>query len=681
MDPLIIKVYRFKIYPDVLKKNENNEFKIDVILEEDNGTNHSYTIGFKDIDRDFYEYKLRMEGIDILPLELDEQFQIYLDILRNKYKKNQKTKENEDFIFSSLLLLRDEDNKYDLLFYLSIFLNCFATDFVQNNLLAFDPKKIKGIGEIPERRLKPIKNIINKFVKNPEQIHVKEKESIEETTKLFYSLALYFNLHFQKEKIEEMFENDKICDHLFIGLLSYCEFFKDLILPKKYVIKIIRKAKNYDQILTILFYLGTDFSTFLEVVKETKDIIYKFMNKDEDNKIEIEKYVEPKKEDDLENILSLLEGLKSFTIFVNEDMKLIKFSSLIIEKYVEFYDEINIDKLIILKYIVDSIKQLDQQFVCKCNIEEKLHRTGLKLAKIGKIKNMKILEFIKTDVYFLNKNYSNKLYRPLEILDGINISLIEDKKQFFRKWNDINFYSMFESQIDDFFKKISSLILEMKDFGYLFKFFIVKQENTFEKKVIKALQDRFKELLPTYNNKECPNFIDDVVELIYLSDKSKVDIKKFLNEFIEKKFCVEIVNDIYVNLTNNKKGLSKECNKIILKYFTECKENSDPKSLSDLIYKCNNLRDDMLSNLNKFILNENDILNFNETKNYIFFRELVNKKIINKIQDKKEKYIVETMSTIRSFQEKIKKYELNFNYLYPFFKEGGQMEEILKKKI
>ena len=126
------------------------------------------------------------------------------------------------------------------------------------------------------------------------------------------------------------------------------------------------------------------------------------------------------------------------------------------------------------------------------------------------------------------------------------------------------------------------------------------------------------------NNIEYPNFIEDVVELIYISDKRKVDIKKFLTEIIEKKFCVEIVNDIYVNLTNNKKRLSKECNKIIIKYFTECKENSDPKSLSDLIFKCTNLRDDMLSNINKFILKEDDILNFNETKNYLLFRELVN---------------------------------------------------------
>ena len=198
---------------------------------------------------------------------------------------------------------------YDnLLFYLSIFLNCFATDFVQNKLLAFDPKKIKGIGEIPERRLKPIKNIINQMVKNPEKIHVKVEESRGETTKLFYSLALYFNLNFHKEKIIEMFENEKICEHLYEKLLSYCEFFKDLILPKKYVSKLIQKAKNYSQILKLLSYLGTDLSLFLEVVKENKEKIYQFQkdemskNKDNelyDNKIDIEKYIESKKDDDL----------------------------------------------------------------------------------------------------------------------------------------------------------------------------------------------------------------------------------------------------------------------------------------------------------------------------------------------------------------------------------------------
>ena len=104
IEPIIIKVYRFKIVPNLLKK-ENKEFEINVILEEENEIKHYYTIKFKDNDRDFYEYKFKIKEIDILPLELDEQFWIYLDILRNKYKKSQETKKNEDFISSSILKL------------------------------------------------------------------------------------------------------------------------------------------------------------------------------------------------------------------------------------------------------------------------------------------------------------------------------------------------------------------------------------------------------------------------------------------------------------------------------------------------------------------------------------------------------------------------------------------------
>ena len=572
IEPLIVKVYRLKILPDLLKnKNEKDEYEIELIFEEENEDKHHYTIRFKDIDRDFYEYKLKMKGIDILPLELNEQFEIYSDILKNKYKKNQKTKENEDFILSSILLLKEEDNKYDLLFYFSIFLNCFTTDYIQNLLLAFDPRKTKGIGEIPEKRLKPIKNIINKFVKNPETIHVKDENLRSETTKLFFSMALYFNLNFQKEKIKEMFENDKASEHLYEKLLNYREFFKDLILPKKDVIKLIKKAKKYEQILTLLFYLGTDCITFLEVVKETKDNIYKYQKEDMnknmdnelyDNKIDIDKYVEPKKEDDLNVIFSLIEGLKSFTILINEDMKLIKFSPRIIEKYSEFYEEIDLDKLQTLKTIIESIKILDPKFDYKFKLDEKLHRTGLKLARAGKIKNIKILEFLLSDTYFLdNKNFQKKIYRPLEILDGIEISLIENKKEFFKKWKNINFYSMFDSQLEDLIKKIASLITEIKDFEYLFKLYNIPQEST-RKPVSKALQNRFIELLPTYDNKECPNFIDNTTELIYLSDKNKIDIKKFLTDIIEKNLNVKTVNDIYINLTEKHKDLSEECNKI-----------------------------------------------------------------------------------------------------------------------
>jgi len=218
----------------------------------------------------------------------------------------------------------------------------------------------------------------------------------------------------------------------------------------------------------------------------------------------------------------------------------------------------------------------------------------------------------------------------------------------------------------------------MKDFRYLFKLFQIDQEEP-RKEGIKAIQNRFIEILPTYNNKICVNFIEDAVELIFLSDKTKVDIKKFLSD-IEKYINTNTVNDIYINLTEKHKDLSKDCNLIIIKYFTKNIENLEPKSLVYLIDKCY-IGDDVFSKINKYALKEGDIFSQNETNNYNFFRELVNRKIIQKVQNKKQKYIVDAMRVISSILQKIKENEIQFNILYPYFKEGRYTEEMLKKKF
>ena len=54
---------------------------------------------------------------------------------------------------------------------------------------------------------------------------------------------------------------------------------------------------------------------------------------------------------------------------------------------------------------------------------------------------------------------------------------------------------------------------------------------------------------------------------------------------------------------------------------------------------------------------------------------------MGKIQKINQKYIENIMMVISSLQDKIEKCEIQFNLLFPYFKEGRQMEEILKKKI
>ncbi len=146
---------------------------------------------------------------------------------------------------------------------------------------------------------------------------------------------------------------------------------------------------------------------------------------------------------------------------------------------------INLSEIILLKSIDDSIREMDENFESKYNLEEMIHKTGLIFIKNGKMKNIDVLDFIKTDIFFQEKRFNKKIYRPLNIFDGIDISLIEDKNKFVKKWKSCNFYLMFESQLEDFLKKVASLITQMRDFGYLFKFYKLDYEKTLRIEAIK----------------------------------------------------------------------------------------------------------------------------------------------------------------------------------------------------
>jgi hypothetical protein len=78
--------------------------------------------------------------------------------------------------------------------------------------------------------------------------------------------------------------------------------------------------------------------------------------------IELEKYIEPKKEDNINEIISVIEKLNGFQA---SEGKIIKYSSSVFERYVEYYDEVNLKNLILLKGIIESIKKVDKKFAFK----------------------------------------------------------------------------------------------------------------------------------------------------------------------------------------------------------------------------------------------------------------------------------------------------------------------------
>ena len=203
--------------------------------------------------------------------------------------------------------------------------------------MIFKPNKIKELGELSSNTIKKVSNILNAIAKKPENIHIEQEEEKKKGTEIFYTIYLYFNLHFQKDKVLELFNNEKQFDFLYEKLIEFKNLFDYLIIPKEIVIKMLDRVKNYKQIIDYLYYLGKDCLIFLKVINEKKDLILTLFEKvkteeknqtdnidtekknekenqnkekEEINFIEIEKYVEPKIEDNINEIYKEINDLE-----------------------------------------------------------------------------------------------------------------------------------------------------------------------------------------------------------------------------------------------------------------------------------------------------------------------------------------------------------------------------------
>ena len=692
---LISDEYRFKIIEDDFAQQKGQkEYQIPINVENEN-EKYQYVIKLKDLKKDFYEYNFVIGELDILLLDYQKQFEIYLDNLRHKFLKERDTPEHEDLILSTQSLLTGKDKKYNFMYYLTILLESYKTKFIYRHLLAFKPEKITELGEVNDIRLNEIKNELNTLTKEPGNIHVENEKDRQKTTETFYFVVLYFNLHFQKEKIKDIFENEQISESLYEKIIKFSDFFEGLILPKKDVINLIKKADDYNKALNFLYYLGKDVFQFLGFLNEEIELITNLFQKektkiekeneqkkDKKNKklipmIDIEKYIQPKKEDDIMELNILMNNLINYQ--QEKGILFTKFSYTFFEQYIELNNGVNYDNLGLIKNIIENYKNHDSSFQCKGNLNEIIHDNGVNLAKKGLLKNVDLLEFIKTDIYFHDKKYESK--RSIEIINGIDISKLENN--FFKIWKNLNFSVIFRNNFNDFLKKIALLIKEMKDFGLLFSFYNFYQDKEYKTEYISCMQKRYIEIFNTYSKEKYPDFNDDTANLIYWSDKKGVNLEKFLKVDIQNLVDVEKVNEIYLKLIEEHQDLSKVIKAIIIEFFTT-NNNAEPSNLLYLIKNCQKLRSDLFSNINKLIIKEEDFFRPEENDRLKFFKGLVKEKLLEKAyQYKGAIYISKALMTISSLEAKIQNDEITFTTLSSYFtdEQNDKLEEPLKERL
>ena len=433
---LVASIYRFK-FLNSSSINNSNEFY--VFMEDENNSKDNYVIKIKDSKKDYYEYNFKLENIGIIKLNYEQQFGMYVDLLRNKFGKKRDSKENEELILSSQLLLENDRYQYSFLFYFLVYSESLNTQQGYNHLLLFNDNKMKGIGEISEEKLSELKKEINILMDNPDKIEVKNTNYRQIMLELYFTLVYFFNFNFQKEKLKDMFENDKIKDYLYNNFANSKFMIKDLYLEIEYMNKIIEKSQNFNDILNLLYFLGNDCLHFLKFINYNKilileefikyEIIMKKKNKNNEEipLIEIDKYVKFKKEDDVSLIKDQIDILVKNE--KNANKMFVKFSTLIIEKYKQFDEEENLNNLDNIKHIIDSIQSIDASFellsvnyIYFIENHEKQRNVLINLfSKKVEIKIMYSIEAYEEDIVFMISVYRIKIVK--EIFEKTNKEL------------------------------------------------------------------------------------------------------------------------------------------------------------------------------------------------------------------------------------------------------------------
>ena len=716
-DIYIYSIYRFRLYSFRIKEKDfkltediskhsdiqvgQKEIKsYDITIElkdEDKNDKFEKAITIKDFEKDIFIFDFKFDKQNgwifnkdppkSYYFSLEEQFHIYIDFLRNRYKKlKQKSRQNYGLILSIQKILEEKNKKFNFTFFLIILLECFATPLVQRHLDCFKPSKIESVGIISEGKLRQVINILNVFEKNPEKIlsHIENENSKKIYEIKLFSIILYFNFYFNKNKIPELLLDKKDPIFIYKAFIEFNELFDFLKLDLQQIQLLINNIQDFNQLCIALTYSKNVQELLSVILLNFEKIFQLYYNKKEEYKkktkydqsikkpiINISEFASPDRKDCMQKIYDLYCSLimieKNYT-----KENFIYFSSSLFEKYINYFNSVNIDNLIIIKKMISFSKNNSININLNIDINKIIHENGILFSSIGKLKNNDLLDFItlKDDYYILSEY---KKFRSLEILDGLDISSFDDN--FYEKWKKINWNEIFKEQKVLFYEKILACIIDLNEFKILYKLFDLKHNF-----VIELLQKKIIELFENYNPKKHTNFIEDIIILLYHSDKKNVKIEYFLNNIIQKYFNIGLVNKIYINLLS-KYGddISQKTKAIISKFFTETPDNMNPEILLILIYKFQNFTKIIFQSLEKYYIKKEDFLEFEDTNEYKLFKGLLDNNFLEKKEFINTYYFQNAKDITNKLIKDIERGELTFSEISIFYIK--RPEDKLEKKL
>ena len=568
--------------------NINNEIDIlNKVFNNSNKINHQEIINdIKIVLKRNYFFKAIsaiINFIDNLKIKKTEYTHNLNNILLNKEKIdiNILRKCFDDIKYLNNDIINDE--KFE---YIDILIELIGHgDIIQFLLEISGSNIIDNLNEENKNKIKDIKICCDLFkelnIKNN-----KDKELIE----------IFKNKVSEKKGIIDNFKNIINNSNLYDSLFKYRpNIFKNLILSKELVYKLLEKHKDFNDVFNSLYYLKKDTILFFNVINEKKDLILKAINENKNNTNEY-------------NYLSLdfLNGIEISSLNKNifNDLE-----NIYIHKKEEFYE-----KIVSSAKNIDDIKTL---FLCNSNKNEtyeKILENKYKEIIEEYIKDKNNEELIKS-IYFSDKNKFNLNYLINEIKNKLDfdtknkiyINLID-------KYNDLSNYIK---------NIIANHLTKEKNWDKDFLIEILKKYHNIKNELLSNIDNKIsikeKNFQKINNNEE--NIDYNLLKNI-ISQKiiSKFDeIPKINSIFKTLKTKINKNNFIYNDLTEifqNEKNIS------LLKERMECIYFLDNNDMNKNYEKLKEKYDEIKKVIEEFEL----ILKYNE-----YFEETCNKNKIDEI--------------------------------------------------
>ena len=501
----IYKVYRIKLLLEKEKFEISVQFKEEG--EKDNiyerkitneekirSTSHIFLYKFEPIDQNNNKH-FSKNSLDDYPLSYYQQFIIYLNIIKEKYK-DRKSPEYLDCIEYILKTLKNI--QYEFIFYISVFVECFDTKNINTLLkLLNTDKALTQLGEFSNENLTYFKDIINNIIQNPnivlKQINSEEQQASRTT---LYTIILIFDLKFQKEQLKLISWDENIIHSIFSSYYHFLKFFDYNAI--KDIISLLTDDCN-----SILFILSSARDYILDKFNEEKKIREKKGEKEKDLIIQVDKYIILKKEEEkLDKALILIESLIEFQ--KKKKTQFISFSPNFLDSLVKLINEKNFELLFSLKNTIKSVKHFETSLnYSKIDID-KILDNFLNIS----IKNRNF-EFFKSKC----ENLVTYLYKKDKYLDdyALNLILKNEKDEEFLK----NRKEKSIKHDKNFTNNACSIVTSLDQFDLLYEILCEgKESKDFLKNALISIQEIFFIIYKQYTNEKLMNYNDIISKLI-----------------------------------------------------------------------------------------------------------------------------------------------------------------------